>query len=68
LASQVEIYARANGTWKALKVIIYFTHAELLRVQKILRRLKLDSNPNVILIDARSDNKPSASTAKRAAE
>jgi hypothetical protein len=32
-------------------------------VQKILRELKLTDNPNIVLIDARRDNKPSASKA-----
>jgi hypothetical protein len=63
LAHQVEIYQRANQTNKALKVIVYFTEDELTKVQAILRRLKLTEDPNVILIDARSDNKPSASIA-----
>lgn len=63
LEHQVPIYERANDTKASLKVIAYFSLAELRRVEEILRRLKLQGNDRVILIDARSDNKPSASRA-----
>jgi hypothetical protein len=63
LANQVRIYEQANNTHKSLKVIIYFTSAELDRVHVILKRLRLSDHPDVVLIDARSDNKPSASVA-----
>jgi len=36
---------------------------EKARVTEILRRLKLEGNPDIILVDARDDNKPSASKA-----
>jgi hypothetical protein len=42
---------------------MYFSAAQLKRVEKILKELKLTSSPDVILIDARSDNKPSGSRA-----
>ncbi len=61
LANQVEIYKRASGAEHALKVIVYFTRSELARVNRILKKLELREDPNVILIDARGDNKPSAS-------
>jgi hypothetical protein len=63
LANQVAIYEKANDTNKSIKVILYFTRTDLYRVQKILRELKLTDNPNIVLIDARRDNKPSASKA-----
>jgi len=63
LANQVAIYEKANDTKKSIKVIIYFTRADLNRVQKILRELKLTDDLNIVLIDARRDNKPSASKA-----
>jgi len=63
LANQVAIYEKANDTKKSIKVILYFTRADLNRVQKILRELKLTDDPNIVLIDARRDNKPSASKA-----
>jgi len=63
LQKQVEIYQKASDAQSAIKVIIYFTLPEFFRVKRILKRLKLENDPNVILIDARKDNKPSASRA-----
>lgn len=64
LLHQVEIYEAANKTAKSLKVIVYYTEAEEIRVRAILKKVELDADPSVILVDARSDNKPSASVAK----
>lgn len=63
LEKQVEIYKRASDAKKALKVIIYFSRREYKRVMAILDDLQLRGDPSIILIDARSDNKPSASRA-----
>lgn len=63
LAHQVEIYEKANSTKKSIKVILYFSDEELLKVRKVLKELGLDSSQNIILIDACADNKPSASVA-----
>ncbi len=63
LAKQVEIYEEANDTKKSLKVIMFFTQEEEVKVRDILSDLGLAGSPNVILIDARNDNKPSASNA-----
>jgi hypothetical protein len=63
LRKQVEIYQRANGTQFSFKVIVYFSEDELLKVSTILNKLGLAGNPQIILIDARNDNKPSASNA-----
>jgi len=63
LKKQVPIYEKASDTNKSLKVILYFTAEELDKVQKILKEEKLDEDNNIILIDARSDNKPSGSKA-----
>lgn len=63
LENQVAVYEAASDTDKSLKVICYFSASELKRVQDILRDLKLEHNTSIILIDARSDNKPSASKA-----
>lgn len=66
LARQAQIYQEASGAQSAIKVIMYFTLEERVRVLKILDELKLRDNPDVILIDARRDNKPSGSKAKAA--
>jgi hypothetical protein len=63
LENQVEIYQKANDTDRALKVITYFSLEELQKVQRILKELGLSSCEDIILIDARKDNKPSASKA-----
>jgi hypothetical protein len=63
LEKQVAIYEQANRTWSSVKVIVYYTAKDEERVKKILKELKLESEKSIVLIDARSDNKPSASKA-----
>ncbi|MGH2973245.1 MAG: hypothetical protein ACRDLL_00030 [Solirubrobacterales bacterium] len=63
LEKQVKIYERANGTRSSVKVIVYYTSAQEARVNRILKELKLEEEESVVVIDARGDNKPSASTA-----
>ena len=63
LERQSAIYQKASDAKHSLKVIIYFSKSELDRVSRILKELKLDDDPDVILIDARKDNKPSGSKA-----
>jgi len=63
LEKQVEIYEAANRTWTSVKVIVIYNAAEQRKVEKILRELGLGSAESIVLIDARSDNKPSASKA-----
>ncbi|MDA8257290.1 MAG: hypothetical protein M0Z99_16960 [Betaproteobacteria bacterium] len=63
LQHQVTVYEAANNTAKSIKAILFFNDAELLRVQNILRDLKLTERRDVILIDA-SDNKVSASNVR----
>jgi len=63
LQKQLEIYKKASDAEKGYKVIFYFSRQELNRVNGILKYLKMTNDPNVILIDARKDNKPSGSKA-----
>ena len=63
LERQVEIYQRASDADSGLKVITYFSQNELRKVNSILNELGLQGDERIILIDARSDNKPSASAA-----
>jgi hypothetical protein len=63
LAKQAEIYQAASDARHAIKAIIYFTVSELVKVTGILKKLGLEGNKDVVLIDARRDNKPSASKA-----
>ena len=62
LANQVAVYEKANQTGKSIKVILYFDDSELKKVNKILKELKVENSPNVILVDA--GRKISASNAK----
>jgi len=61
LQKQVEIYQEANETDMAFKVIIYFSVDEHNRANRILKEIGSENKSNIILIDARRDNKPSAS-------
>lgn len=63
LEKQVEVYKDANNTNKAIKVILYFSEEEHKKTQGILNDLELTGKPGIVLIDARTDNKPSASKA-----
>ena len=64
LKKQLEIYKKANKTEYGIKVIIYFTEDEYKRVIGILEELELTEDKNIVLIDARKDNKISASNVK----
>ncbi|GGF96243.1 hypothetical protein GCM10010912_46420 [Paenibacillus albidus] len=63
LEKQVEIYQQANNTKKSIKVILYFSEIEYKKINTVLNDLSLIGNKDIVLIDARKDNKPSASTA-----
>jgi hypothetical protein len=64
LANQVGIYKKAHDTEKAIKAILFFTAKEEKKVRAVLSKLKLDNEKYIVLIDARKDNKISASKAK----
>lgn len=63
LMKQIEIYQDANSTWQTVKVIVCYTAAHQERVAKILKELKIEGQPSIVIVDARADNKPSASEA-----
>ena len=63
LEKQLEIYQKASDAAAGFKVIIYFTEEELDRVKRVLRELAMEKDPHIYLVDARQDNKPSASKA-----
>lgn len=65
LEKQVGIYKVAAETDRAIKVILFFSDAEYEKVTKVLSDLGLTGCPDIVLIDARNDNKPSASNAKK---
>lgn len=63
LQNQIQIYKKATGAQKTVKMILYFSAKEIVRVEKILKELGIENEESIILIDARRDNKPSASKA-----
>lgn len=63
LQNQVAIYEKANETKLSVTAIIVYTESERLKVSRILKSLELDADPSIVVIDARSDNKPSGSKA-----
>lgn len=63
LKKQTEIYQASSDAQRAIKAIVYFSYTQLTRVQRILKRLGLEDSKDIVLIDARKDNKPSGSRA-----
>lgn len=63
LENQVAIYEKANGVRKSVKVIVCYTAEQQAKVDRILGELKLAGEESIVVIDARNDNKPSASKA-----
>lgn len=61
LENQVAIYEKANGVRKSVKVIVVYTAEQQAKVDRILSELKLAGEKSIVVIDARNDNKPSAS-------
>ncbi len=63
LSNQVEIYKKASDANRAIKVIVCFSEEQQARVKRILNELGLSDCKDIVLIDARNDNKPSGSKA-----
>jgi hypothetical protein len=63
LERQVPIYQAASDAKGAIKAITFFSKTEEERAEGILDRLGILGHRDIVLIDARSDNKPSGSHA-----
>jgi len=63
LENQVAVYEAANQTKKSVKLIVAYTAAEIKKVERMLNDLGMAGDPSVVVVDARNDNKPSASLA-----
>jgi hypothetical protein len=63
LKNQSKVYEKASDAKRSVKIIIYFSVAERRRAEAILKRLELERDEAIVLIDARADNKPSGSKA-----
>jgi len=62
--NQLEKYKEVNKTKNGIWVIVFFTSEENDKVLNILKRNNLEDNKNYILVDARQDNKITASKIK----
>ena len=67
---QTEIYKKANKAEKSVIAIFYFTEQELIKVNKMINDAGQNEriDEDIILIDCRNDNKPSASKPHKKAE
>ena len=63
LERQTVVYEKASDAKISIKVIVYFDQKQEQRVKNILRELEIQNDKDVVLIDARVDNKPSGSKA-----
>jgi len=63
LEKQAEIYKVGSRAQNTIKVVVFFSELQQAKIMALLRDLKMEGAENVILIDARADNKPSASKA-----
>lgn len=63
LLKQAEIYKKASQAQKTLKIILCFTKSEQQKVTRIIKRNGWENEDSIVTIDARNDNKPSASKA-----
>jgi hypothetical protein len=63
LQNQLAIYERANNTKKSIWGIFFFSSEEERRASGILTEVGMAGADNVVMIDCRDDNKPSASHA-----
>jgi hypothetical protein len=63
LLKQLPIYQAASDAESGIKAIIFFSAAERTKVEGILDKLGLLGHRDIVLIDARNDNKPSGSKA-----
>lgn len=63
LARQVEIYQASADAECGIKVIVYFNETQYERISRILKKLRLSNDKDIVLIDASKSTKPSASKA-----
>lgn len=63
LEKQLPIYQAASDAKQGIKAIIFFSKQQEERVEGILDKLGILGHKDIVLIDARNDNKPSGSKA-----
>jgi hypothetical protein len=63
--NQLAVYEKANKTSKSVMVVIAYTKAHMDKVDRVLREvgtIPAGVSRSIVVVDARADNKPSAST------
>jgi hypothetical protein len=63
LEKQVAIYEKANQTATSVTVIICYTERDQAKVAAVLKELEMTQQDDIVVIDARSDNKTTGSKA-----
>jgi hypothetical protein len=63
LEKQTAIYEKASDAKRSIKVIVYFSEHEYAKVIRITKELGLTNSPDLVLINARNDDKLSGSKA-----
>jgi len=63
LQHQAEVYRKASDAQRTIKVIFFFSAADEAKVSRLLQEPAFRAMPDVVLVDARRDNKPSGSKA-----
>lgn len=63
LERQVKVYKKSQRAHHALTAILFFSKVQEARVRGILKEVGLTGHQDIVLIDARADNKPSGSKA-----
>lgn len=63
LQNQLRVYEAANKTAQSITMIVYYSAEERARVAGILRELGLTDSVDIVLVNARNDDKPSGSRA-----
>ncbi len=64
MAKQTEVYKKASDTKRAIIVVLLFSEEEEKKTINIINELSLGGREDIVLIDARNDNKVSASNVK----
>jgi hypothetical protein len=63
LTKQTEFYQKASDACHAIKIILFFSEEEEVKATSTLSEFNLVWKDIIVLIDTRSDNKPSGSKA-----
>jgi len=63
LEKQVPVYKKANKTKNAVTMVIFYSAEERAKLDRACTSLGIEEGPNLVFVNARSDDKPSGSKA-----